>query len=151
MASFNSIVITVAIIIIAIILIGWLFSYIGAKDIPAFQKIVLTGAIIILIIALIIIGIMLSYYKAQEQWPPIVAGCPDYWIIDGSANLSRCTNIQDLGTCPPQSGNKHLVMDFSGPAFSGANGTCAKYAWAKKCNVTWDGITYGVDNPCSRS
>ena len=149
MASFNSIVITIAIVIIAIILIGWLFNYIAAKDIPAFQKIVLTAAIIMLIIALIIIGILLSYYKAKEQWPPIIAGCPDYWTIDGSANLSRCTNIQDLGTCPPQSGDKHLVMDFSGPAFSGANGTCAKYAWAKKCNISWDGITYGVNNPCS--
>jgi|LauGreDrversion2_5_1035112.scaffolds.fasta_scaffold15271_1 hypothetical protein len=151
MASFNSIVITIATIIIAIIIIGFVFRYVTAKELPGFQKIVLTAAIIILIIALIIIGILLSYYKAKEQWPPIVAGCPDYWTIDGSSNLSRCTNIQDLGSCQPQSGHKHLVMDFSGPAFSGANGTCAKYAWAKKCNVTWDGITYGVNNPCSSS
>jgi hypothetical protein len=114
-----------------------------------FQSIVLTTAVIVLIIALIIIGILLSYYKAQEQWPPIVANCPDYWTIDGSANLSRCTNVKDLGTCPAQSGDKHLEMDFSAPAFSGANGTCAKYTWAKKCNISWDGITYGVSNPCS--
>jgi ribosomal protein L37AE/L43A len=24
-----------------------------------------------------------------------------------------------------------------------------EYNWAKKCNVSWDGITYGVENPCS--
>jgi hypothetical protein len=153
MASFSyySIAITFLIIIITLIIISFIFNFIGAKDIPVFQKIVLTSAIIILIISLVIIGIMLSYSKAKEQWPPIVASCPDYWIIDGSANLSRCTNIKDLGTCPPQSGNKHLVMEFSDPAFTGANGTCAKYAWAKKCNISWDGITYGVNNPCSSS
>ena len=115
----------------------------------SFQKIVITAAIIILIIALIIIGICLSYYQAKEQWPPLLAACPDYWTIDGSGNSTTCTNIKDLGTCPPQSGNKHLVMNFTGPAFTGANGTCAKYTWAKNCNLTWDGITYGVNNPCN--
>jgi len=118
---------------------------------PSFQKIVLTSAIIILIISLIIIGICLSYYQAKEQWPPILADCPDYWTIDGSGSFTRCTNVKDLGSCPPQSGDKHLVMNFTDPAFTGANGTCAKYMWSKKCNVTWDGITYGVENPCNTS
>ena len=33
--------------------------------------------------------------------------------------------------------------------FTGSNGTCAKYSWANKCDVSWDGITYGVENPCN--
>ena len=113
----------------------------------AFQKIVLFAAIIMLIIALVFIGMALTYATDQE-WPPMTPECPDYWMIDGSGNNANCINVKDLGTCSPQSGQKHLTMNFSGPAFSGSNEACAKYTWAKKCGLSWDGITYGVDNPC---
>ena len=112
-----------------------------------FQKIILFSAIIILIISLVFIGIALKYATNQE-WPPMTAKCPDYWIFDGSGNNANCINVKDLGTCPPLSGQKHLSMNFSRSAFSGSNETCAKYTWAKKCGLSWDGITYGVDNPC---
>jgi hypothetical protein len=113
----------------------------------AFQKFVLFAAIIILIITLVFIGIALSYSK-QTEWPPMVPQCPDYWIFDGSGNNARCINIKDLGTCRPKRGDKHLKMDFSNSAFTGSNEMCAKYMWAKRCGVSWDGITYGVNNPC---
>ena len=113
-----------------------------------FQKIVLIAAIIILIIALIVIGIALYYANASQQWPPLLPECPDYWNADGSGNNTTCTNIKDLGTCPPSSGDTHLIMNFNTPAFSGENSLCAKYTWAQKCGVSWDGITYGVNNPC---
>jgi len=113
----------------------------------AFQKMVLFAAIIILIISLVFIGITLSYSKDKE-WPPMVPQCPDYWVFDGSGNNAKCINIKDLGTCPPQEGDEHLNMDFSNNQFTGSNGMCAKYTWAKKCGVSWDGITYGVNNPC---
>jgi hypothetical protein len=113
-----------------------------------FQKIVLFGAIIILIIALVFIGVALSYSQDNQQWPPMTPECPDYWSIDGSGNNATCINIKDLGTCPPQSGDAHLKMDFNVPAFTGSNELCAKYNWATKCAVSWDGITYGVNNPC---
>ena len=45
--------------------------------------------------------------------------------------------------------NNMNSMDFSTAPFTGDNGTCAKYQWASKCNVSWDGITYGVTNPCA--
>ena len=115
-----------------------------------FQKIVLFSAIIILIIALVFIGIALMYSKNQV-WPPMTPGCPDYWVMDGSGNNATCTNVQDLGRCPPTGGNKHLVMNFNTPLFTGAQGLCSKYSWANKCGVTWDGITYGVNNPCQTS
>lgn len=115
-----------------------------------FQKIVLYGAIFVLVITLIFIGIALAYSKDQ-QWPPMVPACPDYWAIDGSGNNAVCVNVKNLGTCPAPTGEKHLTMNFNTPAFTGTNGTCAKYSWATKCGVTWDGITYGVANPCQTS
>jgi hypothetical protein len=115
-----------------------------------FQKFVLFSAIIILIVALIFIGIALSY-STDTTWPPMTPECPDYWTIDGSGNNTNCINVKDLGTCKPQSGTKHLTMNFNGPAYTGANGACAKYTWAKNCGVSWDGITYGVNNPCQTS
>jgi hypothetical protein len=113
----------------------------------SFQKFVLFGAIIILIITLVIIGLALNYSK-NTMWPPLVPTCPDYWIVDGSGNNTTCTNIKDLGTCPPNSGEKHLVMNFNNPPFTGSNGLCGKYRWASNCGVSWDAITYGVSNPC---
>ena len=115
-----------------------------------FQKFVLFAAIIILIISLVIIGIALTYSKDQE-WPPMIPDCPDYWVVDGSGNNATCINMKDLGSCPPQNGDKHLNMSFNSAAFTGSNEMCAKYTWAKNCGLSWDGITYGVDNPCQTS
>ena len=112
-----------------------------------FQKIVLFVAIVILIISLIIIGVALNYSKSS-QWPPIMSDCPDYWLLDGSGNNTTCTNIQDLGTCPASTNSQHLVMNFNDPIYTGTNGMCAKYKWATNCNISWDGLTYGVNNPC---
>jgi hypothetical protein len=113
-----------------------------------FQKIVLIIAIIVLIITLVFIGLVLVS-SSGETWPPLVPDCPDWWIADGSGNNSKCINVKDLGVCPAQSGQKHQVMNFNSSMFTGDNGTCAKYTWANKCKVSWDGITYGVENPCN--
>ncbi len=110
--------------------------------------IVLYSAIVILIIALVIIGIVLSNTKATQVWPPMVPSCPDYWTIDGSGNNATCVNIKDLGTCSATGENKHLTMNFNEAPFVGSDGLCSKYTWANKCGVSWDGITYGVNNPC---
>jgi hypothetical protein len=112
-----------------------------------FQNIVLFVAIIILIIALVIIGIALSYSK-DKQWPPMTPSCPDYWLMDGSGNNATCTNVKDLGTCPSNNGQQHLTMNFNVAPYTGSQGLCNKYKWANNCGVTWDGITYGVANPC---
>lgn len=116
-----------------------------------FQKIVLFAAIIILIIALVIIGVALAYAKDSQTWPPMTPECPDYWMIDGSGNNATCTNVKDLGTCPPNSGQQHLVMNFNNPPFTGSQGNCNKYRYATNCGLSWDGITYGVNNPCQTS
>jgi len=105
-----------------------------------FQKIVLIAAIIILIICLIFIGVSLSQQTAKQQWPPLVPACPDYWTIDGSSN-PVCKNKKHLGTSTTP-----YTISLTDPNFSS---TCNKFTWANNNNLTWDGITYGVSNPCS--
>ena len=114
----------------------------------SFQNIVLSVAGIILIIFITFIGVFIYRNKNTVAYPPVLAQCPDYWVIDGSGNNTTCSNVKDLGVCPAQSGEKHQIMNFQSPLFSGDSGPCNKYTWAKKCEVSWDGITYGVQNPC---
>ena len=113
-----------------------------------FQKLVLYSAIVILIIVLVVIGVTLSNSSNNVVWPPMVPQCPDFWVIDGSGSNTTCINTKDLGVCPPSYGKRHQVMNFNDSAFTGSTGTCNKYNWANTCKVTWDGITYGVNNPC---
>jgi hypothetical protein len=102
-----------------------------------FQKTVSTVAIIILIIALCVIGIALYRQKYNSKYPPVIANCPDYWDVSG--NL--CVNSMKLGnpSC------KNTNMDFTQGNFAGTAGMCAKYQWARSCNLTWDGISDNVD------
>jgi hypothetical protein len=93
----------------------------------------------------------LSYAKNSEEWPPIISDCPDYWMIDGSGNNAKCVNVKDLGRCPPKGDDKHLTMNFNIAPYVGSNSNCAKYTWANNCGLAWDGINYGVNNPCADS
>ncbi len=116
----------------------------------SFQKTVLIIAIIFLIFFLVIIGVALSNSTTKAEWPPVVGDCPDYWV-DLSGNGSECFNRHHLGICPafiPTADDKK-TMNFNQAPFNGTNGDCAKSKWANKCKLTWDGITYGVSNPCN--
>ena len=115
----------------------------------SFQKAVLTIAIVFLILFLVLIGVGLSNSSSEAVWPPIVGNCPDYWV-DLSGNGSECFNSHHLGTCSqyiPTSDDKK-TMNFNQDPYNGPDGACAKFKWASKCGLTWDGITYGVSNPC---
>lgn len=116
-----------------------------------FQRIILIIAFIILIISLTLIGLSIRSSKKNTSWPPIIPNCPDYWSIDGSGNNTKCINTRNLGTCKPTSGTKHLTMNFNVAPYVGSNGNCAKYTWANNCGLAWDGINYGVKNPCADS
>jgi hypothetical protein len=115
----------------------------------SFQKIVLIIAILFLTLFLVLIGLSLSKSNSSIDWPPVVGNCPDYWV-DLSGNGSKCFNSQGLGTCPSYmpKGNNENTMDFTQAPFTGNNSNCAKYRWANNCKLSWDGITYGVQNPC---
>lgn len=110
----------------------------------AFQMFVLVVAAIGLILSLTVVALMIKRQN-KAQWPPVVPDCPDWWksSLDSNGNVV-CTNVQNLGTCPgpfyPNSSQ-----------YTGADGACNKYTWATNCGIQWDGITYGVDNPCASS
>jgi len=113
----------------------------------SFQTVISITAFIILIIVLVIIAVTLYKGQKNQMWPPIIGDCPDYWM-DTSGNGANCVNVKNLGNCK-SNGESYYSMDFTSPTYSGSDGTCAKYKWAtQKCGVTWDGITYGVPNPC---
>lgn len=115
-----------------------------------FQKIILTTSTIVLIVILIFIGLSLSKSSKTELWPPIVGECPDYWT-DMSGNGEACFNRHNLGKCNIPSKDNQNTMNFNQYPFIGSNGMCSKYKWATACNITWDGITSGVKNPCDSS
>ena len=113
----------------------------------AFQKIVLLSAIVILIITLIFIGLALRKSKKGQTWPPMIPECPDYWTLESVDGKPICySNNMNLGNCKTES-----TKDFNTSTFTGAQGACAKYTWATRCGISWDGITYGVKNPCFQS
>ena len=148
MTPFYKLILIIAVIlIISFVIIKVILVKSRNNSIGSFQKIILIVAVIILIINLIVIALALQNSK-KTNWPPIVASCPDYWLSDGSGNNITCTNTKNLGVCKPESGKKHLTMNFTSAPFTGANGNCAKYTWANNCKVAWDGLTYGVSNPC---
>jgi hypothetical protein len=108
-----------------------------------FQQITLTIAIVILVIMLAFIGVSLSRSKYAESWPPIVGDCPDYWK-DLSGNGEACFNVKKFPILEDEN-----IMNFNVPPFNSYDlGTCSKYQWATSRNITWDGITSGIDNPC---
>ena len=114
----------------------------------SFQKAVLMIAVVFLILFLVLIGVALNNSTNEAEWPPIVGNCPDFWV-DLSGNGSMCFNSHHLGTCPAfiPTADDLKTMNFNQAPFNGTDGLCAK--WANKCGVTWDGITYGVTNPCA--
>jgi hypothetical protein len=115
-----------------------------------FQKIVLITAGVVFFIAVLFITTALLQ-KSTENWPPIIAQCPDWWVINGSGKNSTCINVKDLGNYTKTGTDEHQTVNFNLPTYTGTNGKCAKYNWAKGFNISWDGITYGVKNPCIRT
>lgn len=98
----------------------------------SFKKIIVIIAIILLILALISFGVAFYGEKYNQQYPPVMAECPDYWVDMNGV----CINEKNLGkdSCSKK-------MNFNNDAWTGANGDCLKQKWAKACDLTWDGIT----------
>ena len=115
-----------------------------------FQKIILSIASVFLLLILVFIGIALTKSRYDSVWPPVVGDCPDFWV-DMSGNGEACYNSKSLGKCNIPSDADKNVMNFNQPPFNSNDGVCSKYNWAKGCDITWDGITSGVSNPCDTS
>ena len=97
-----------------------------------FNRIVMITAIVILIICLILIAVALHGHKTSNVFPPIIGDCPDYW----EASPEGCDNIYNLG---------NDTAACQGQNFDELNTGCIKQQWARKCNLTWDGITNNAD------
>jgi hypothetical protein len=142
-------------LIIVVVIITLLFVY-GrnlantvtgtSSGIGSFQKITVTITLLLLLVIFIFILGTLVYAKKNTSVVPILAQCPDFWEIEETATGPKCVNVQNLGTCPAASSDEHLTVDFSSSNFTN---NCAKFTWANNCNVAWDGLTYGGDNPCT--
>lgn len=114
-----------------------------------FQKTIALIAFLLLIIIYIIYIISMKYNKTSSSstFPEIIADCPDYWNANVENGINVCSNIKNLGntkdkTCP-------ITMDFNIYPFNTEKGNCYKADWAKKCDLTWDGITNNSNKTCS--
>ena len=72
-------------------------------------------------------------FDASSSTVPII----DFSYNAASGDWSFNPTLDDI------KGKYGLFQDFSG------QDNCGKYTWATGSNNTWDGITYGVPNPCS--
>ena len=116
-----------------------------------FQKIVLTVAIVIFIILMIFVATALYENKYKVGFPPVISECPDYWVdqqkqpdpnelADNQTIGAKCVNVKNLGNDACQK-----EMSFVGDFWTGKQGNCNKYIWAKSCDLTWDVITNNPD------
>ena len=149
--NYFQIFIFILVIVIITLLIVYNQSLTGSimnnyNKLGSFQRIVTLITLILLVIIFVFVILNLSFAKKKESWPPVVPDCPDFWETSQSDDGEvKCINTQDLGTCTPANGDTHLEMNFNSAEFAS---NCAKYTWANNCGLAWDGITYGVSNPC---
>ncbi len=118
-----------------------------------FQKMTLIVAGILLLICIVVIVLIFLFPNTKQVWPPMVANCPDYFV-DTNGDGSQCDNTLKLignRSCMTSGSSGVFAPNFTDPPYIGDNSTCQKYNWATNCGITWDGITYGVKNPCTNN
>ena len=96
------------------------------------------GTIVFLILTLIVVGYCMTLSKNQE-YPPAIADCPDYYSLDASGHCNIGKTISGTNSiCNNENFNQNKYTK-SGTDFD--SGLCAKKLWANDCDVKWDGIT----------
>lgn len=114
-----------------------------------FNKITVTISIIILIFSLIFIFIYIRDSFKNKKYPPVISDCPDYWDIkrDKDDNII-CQNNSDINKGNRNYGcNNYNIALFNERGTSYNDLKCAKYNWAKKCKLSWSGVT-NDENSC---
>jgi hypothetical protein len=102
--------------------------------------------ILSVVVLAIILGFVVSFVleirndkkKVGGEYPPMKNRCPDYWEVQDE---NVCRNTHAIGLCKT-GGDRD--MDFNDELFTGRKGDHYKCAWAKQCQVPWEGI----DNLC---
>ena len=135
-------------------------------SLTGYQKMILQIFFVIFLLCMVIL-FFVTINRPIENWPPKISNCPDYWV-DTSGNGAHCVNVQYLGTCSKIKNKTSFIqedpdiskqnnnfenaetMNFSISPYTGSQGNCKKYTWAKGCGISWSGITYGTEkNPCN--
>jgi hypothetical protein len=116
----------------------------------SFYTIVTIIATILLIISLSIVGVILSRRQNTKEFPEYQNMCPDFWSLDSSGN-TICKPTNDVNTPMPNmlqlDNHVGVVKDSSNNIVSvNIDDTnwatlCEKSSWAKKYNISWDGVT----------
>ena len=75
--------------------------------------------------------------KIEENWPPVVNPCPDFWVQ--SSDGTKCSNTLGVGDLPRNSKFNALVKGATKK--SDMKVACM---WAIRNGVPWE----GVDNKC---
>lgn len=107
-----------------------------------FRAIVGGTALALLIVTTVIMAISMWRASKATTFPPVIGECPDYWTASASKHGTLCTNVLGMGN--PNSckvANPGSTMKFAGASWNGPDGNCKKAKWARKCGLTWDGLT----------
>ena len=78
-----------------------------------------------------------NYKKVEENWPPVLNTCPDYWM-ESSDGLT-CVNTKGVGDLPRNSSTKALVRGKT--TRKHIKDACL---WSIRNGTPWE----GVDNKC---
>jgi hypothetical protein len=117
--------------------------------------------VIIILGILLIITLLAFYYIASSsgnniQFPPSIPICPDYYYqvkLPNNENVI-CKALPDMEEALKKAGvedNNCFTPYFENNFYSGSKANCNKYTWSKNCKSipAWEGITYGVKDPCA--
>ena len=120
--------------------------------------------VIIILGVLLIITLLSFYYIATRSgddipFPPSIPICPDYYYqVHSNDGKIRCKAMPSIAAAIDAVRGKDddFRKGCKNPAFfprhySGTNANCEKYKWYAGCNYipAWEGVTYGVQNPCA--
>ena len=116
--------------------------------------------VIIILTILLVITIIAFFYIASvpgnnKPFPPTIPVCPDYYYqtsdVDGNITCkalpSMEKNMINSGVSDKNCINPYFTSDY----YTGTNANCLKYTWYSGCKSipAWEGVTYGVNNPCA--
>jgi len=121
-----------------------------------FQTIVIIILAILLVITLIAFYYIASSHGNNSAYPPSIPVCPDYYYqtsessdgtISCKAMPTMVSALSNAGITSDTCVNPNFTTDY----YTGTNANCLKYTWYTGCNSipAWEGITYGVNNPCA--
>lgn len=102
---------------------------------------------IVVVFSIIFLSYRFNEYKKKQDiknnttWPVDFPACPDYWVQDGTKcinkyNLGRRHYGESAGSFP----ERNQAIDFGVDEFQGKDGPINKCRWAKRHNVSWEGI-----------